>query len=268
MSKQILIPGNFCWIDFATPNPDRLKVFYQKVFHWKYNDNPMPEGDVYTMISTADGGSVGGLFQMPDEMKKTGASPHISNYIAVDNADDIAKKAHDLGATIRMAPFDVIDYGRMAVLIDPTGASFSIWQCKPSNYDSEMAQREAHGMFCWQELMTTDVDKAAQFYQHLFGWELNTSNMDGIDYTMIKNQDNEIGGIMSLPAEMKGASSHWNTYFTVTDIDETIKVIKDNGGDVMMGPQAIPETGLFACCKAPDGTVFYSFQNLGNEHKE
>ncbi len=267
MSNQMLIPGNFCWVDFATPDPDKLKAFYQKVFKWDFDDNPMPEGGVYTMISAADGGGVGGLFQMPDEMKKTGVPPHISNYIAVESADNIAKKAQDLGAAIRMEPFDVVDYGRMAVLIDPTGAPFSIWQYKRNDCDDEMASREAHGMFCWQELMTNDVDKAAQFYQALFGWELKTVDMGGMEYTLIMNQDNDIGGIMLLPAEMKGVPSHWNTYFTVTNIDETLNVVKDGGGDIVMGPQAIPETGRFAICKAPDGTVFCPFQYLGNQHE-
>ncbi len=264
MSNQKLTTGNFCWIDFASPDPNEAKSFYQKVFNWKYHDNPMPDGSVYTMISAADGGDVGGLFQMPEEMNKAGVPPHISNYVAVENADDSAKRAKDLGAEVRMEPFDVFDYGRMAVLIDPTGAAFSIWQYQSDDCEGTAAKRETHGMFCWQELMTSNVDRAADFYQNLFGWNLQKMVMGGMDYTLIKHQDDDIGGIMTLPPEMKNVPSHWNTYFTVTNLDDTIKVVKDNNGNVMMGPEDIPETGRIAICQAPDGTVFCLFQYLGN----
>jgi predicted enzyme related to lactoylglutathione lyase len=264
MSDQKLVIGDFCWIDFATPDPDGAKIFYQKIFGWKYRKTPMPCGGVYTMISTTDGDSVGGLFVMPDEMKQAGVPPHISNYIEVENADDSTKKASDLGATIKMEPFDIFDYGRMAVLIDPTGAYFSLWQSKSnvSDRESKMASCETHGMFCWQELMTTNIDQAADFYKDLLGWDYSTMDMGDQNYTVIKNQSDEIGGMMILPPEMKGVPPHWKTYFAVKNIDETIAVIRNNDGNVLMGPQDIPETGQLAICIAPDGTVFSLFQYL------
>lgn len=262
MSDQKLNTGSFCWVDFATPDPDVAKTFYQTVFGWKYNENPMPDGSVYTMISTVDGEGVGGLFQMPDEMKKANVPPHISNYVEVKNVDDSTKKARDLGASVRMEPFDVSNYGRMAILIDPTGAIFSLWQSKSTDCEGVMANSKAHGMFCWQELMTSNVDQAENFYQGLFGWDYDTMDMGEMNYTLIKNQGNDIGGMMMLPPEMKDVPPHWKTYFTVTNIDETITVIKNSGGNILMGPQDIPETGQLAICIAPDGTVFCLFQYL------
>ena len=265
MTSQELITGNFCWIDFATPDPEGAKAFYQKVFGWQYADTPMPCGGTYTMISTASGDGVGGLFLMPDEMKNANVPPHISNYIEVKNVDESTSKAENLGATVKMEPFDVFDYGRMAVLLDPTGAAFSLWQSKPQDCEGSMANRETHGMFCWQELMTTNVDQAADFYKNLLGWEYGAMAMDDGDYTLIKNRGEEIGGMMTLPSEMKNVPPHWNAYFTVTNINETIAVIKNNGGNIMMGPQDIPDTGQFAACNAPDGTVFCLFQYLGQQ---
>jgi predicted enzyme related to lactoylglutathione lyase len=263
MSDQKLNTGCFCWIDFATPDPEGAKIFYQKVFNWQYSESPMPDGGVYMKISTVDGGSVGGLFQMPEEMKKVSVPPHISNYIEVENVDDSTRKARNLGAAVRMEPFDIFDYGRMSVLNDPTGAGFALWQPKSNDCEGAMASRETHGMFCWQELMTANVDQAENFYKGLLAWDYSTMNMGDMNYTLIKNQGDDIGGMMMLPPEMKDVSPHWKTYFTVKDIVETITVIKDNGGNVMMGPQDIPETGQFTICKAPDGTVFCLFQYLG-----
>ncbi len=263
MANQQPNTGNFCWVDFATPDPEGAKTFYHKVFNWQYTENPMPCGGTYTMISAADGGGVGGLFLMPDEMKTANVPPHISNYIEVDNVDAFTDTAKNLGADIKMEPFDVFDYGRMAVLLDPTGAAFSLWQNRSTDCEGTMANRETHGMFCWQELMTDHVDQAADFYKKLLGWTYSVMDMGDVDYTLIKNKDDEIGGMMTLPLEMQHIPPHWNTYFTVTDIDHTISVIKDNGGGVMMGPQDIPETGQFAVCSAPDGTAFCLFQYLG-----
>ena len=112
--------------------------------------------------------------------------------------------------------------------------------------------------------MTTNVDRATDFYKDLLGWDYSTMDMGDQNYTLIKNQGDDIGGIMMLPPEMKDVPPHWKTYFTVTDIDETIAVIKDSGGNILMGPQDIPETGQFAVCIAPDGTVLCLFQSLGN----
>lgn len=126
-----------------------------------------------------------------------------------------------------------------------------------------MANRESHGMFCWQELMTSNVEKAANFYKDLFGWDLNEMKMGGMNYTLIKNQGSDIGGMMTLPPEMKNAPPHWNAYFTVTNLDDTMEVIRGNNGNIIMGPQDIPETGRFAFCQAPDSTVFYLFQYIG-----
>lgn len=260
MSDQKITTGSFYWIDFATPNPEKMKIFYQRVFNWQYSDNPMPDGSVYIMISAADGGSVGGLFRMPEEMRKAQVPPHINNYIAVESMDKVVENAKNLGATIKAEPFDVFDYGRMAVLIDPTGATFSLWQTKSTDDEEIMAKRETHGMFCWQELMTTNVDQAANFYKKLFGWNLQKLDAKSMKYTVIKNQKTDIGGMTMLMPEMKDLPSHWSTYFTTTNLDETVRIIKDNGGNIMTGPQDIPETGKFAICQAPDGTVFCLFQ--------
>lgn len=262
MSNQELITGNFCWVDFAALDTETAKAFYQQVFGWQYTETPMPCGGTYTMISTADGGGVGGLFPMSDEMKNAGVPPHISNYVAVDNVDESVSKARNLGAVVKAEPFDIFDYGRMAVLLDPAGAAFALWQSKPKDCEGAMAGRESQGMFCWQELVTVNVEQAADFYTNLFGWDYAAMDMEEGSYTIIKNRGEEIGGMMILPPEMKNIPPHWNTYFTVTNIEEAVTVVKNNGGNVMMGPQSIPEAGQFALCNAPDGTVFCLFQYL------
>jgi hypothetical protein len=44
------------------------------------------------------------------------------------NVDQSVEKAKSLGGTLVAGPFDVMEHGRMAVLTDPTGATFALWQ--------------------------------------------------------------------------------------------------------------------------------------------
>ncbi len=62
--------------------------------------------------------------------EQQGMPPNWSIYIAVENADASTKRASELGGKVCMQPFDVFDIGRMAVVQDPTGATFCLWQAK------------------------------------------------------------------------------------------------------------------------------------------
>ena len=63
-------------------------------------------------------------------------------------------------------PFDVMDYGRMAVLLDPTGATLSVWQAK--THPGILVHNQP-GAFCWGQLNTSDTAMAESFYTALFG---------------------------------------------------------------------------------------------------
>ena len=88
----------------------------------------MGEAGVYTLIKNR-GRDVGARCTrcIPGSSAQ-GVPPHWMNYVAVENADQAAKKAQELGATLLIEPFDVMDLGRMAAIQDPTGAVFCVWQ--------------------------------------------------------------------------------------------------------------------------------------------
>ena len=72
--------------------------------------------------------------------------PHWAAYLAVDDADAVVAKAVSLGGTVLQAPFDVMDLGRMAVITDPIGASFSIWQAKKHSGVGVMSETGSLGL--------------------------------------------------------------------------------------------------------------------------
>jgi predicted enzyme related to lactoylglutathione lyase len=120
-------PGSFCWIELATTDGEAAKKFYGELFGWEAQDNPMGPGMVYTMLKL-NGKDVGALYEKGEEMKQV--PTHWASYVSVESADEIAAKAKSLGGAVIMEPFDVMEHGRMAVITDPTGAVFSIWQDK------------------------------------------------------------------------------------------------------------------------------------------
>ena len=80
------------------------------------------------------------------------------------------------------------------------------------------------GEFCWNELMTSDTNKAEKFYSGLLGWEFQKHDMGKMVYTMISKGDKHIGGMMQVPEEQKNhIPSHWMSYISVDDVDDIAK---------------------------------------------
>lgn len=117
-------------------------------------------------------------------------------------------------------------------------------------------QSPQHGMFCWNELMTRDEDKAGKFYTELLGWKAVDSGMPGMKYTIFKAGDKSAGGMMKMPAEVPAqVPPHWMAYITVDDVDAAAEKTKALGGTVMHGPQEIPNMGKFCIIQDPTGAV-------------
>jgi predicted enzyme related to lactoylglutathione lyase len=123
--------------------------------------------------------------------------------------------------------------------------------------DFQMAeQKPANGTFCWNELMTRDVAGASKFYTELLGWKAVDSGMSGPPYTLFKADDKDAGGMMEMPAEIpKEVPSHWMAYITVDDVDSLVDKVKDMGGQILHGPQDVPDVGRFIVIQDPAGAV-------------
>jgi catechol 2,3-dioxygenase-like lactoylglutathione lyase family enzyme len=66
------------------------------------------------------------------------------------------------------------------------------------------------GAWCWNELMTTDVEQAKAFFGELLGWTYET---DDSGYT-IKNAGHLNGGMRRQSEEQGEVAPHWLPYFT------------------------------------------------------
>src|SRR5882724_892480 len=118
-------PGTFSWFELATSDQDGARVFYSKLFGYEVQDNPISEGEVYTILKLA-GRDAAALFKMPEKNYPPGTPPHWTAYLTVENADAAAEKVKAAGGKVMAPPFDVMEHGRMAVCADPLGAVFAV----------------------------------------------------------------------------------------------------------------------------------------------
>ena len=125
-----------------------------------------------------------------------------------------------------------------------------------------MAERYGynHGDFGWNELITTDPKAATAFYTGLFGWGSEVFPMPGMEYTVLVNGEEKIGGVMAFPEKKEGegceccdGKPRWMPYVTVDDVDATAKKVEELGGTILLPPQDIPQVGRFIIFQDPQG---------------
>ena len=237
--------GTFSWADCGSTDPAKSKAFYTALMGWTAEDLPLDEGLFYTMFKQ-DGLNVAGLGPMMTE----GMPSVWSSYVSVDSADAIAAKAKELGGMVLLEPMDVFDSGRMAVILDPTGAALGVWQ--PINHIGSSLVNTP-GAMTWNELTTRDLAKATDFYTRLFGWETDVEPNSG--YVTFLNNGRSNGGAMQMDASWGDMPPVWTAYFSVADIDATIAKVEPNGGKVIVGKTDAGGIGTFAVVADPTGAV-------------
>jgi predicted enzyme related to lactoylglutathione lyase len=242
-------PGTFCWVELATSDGPAAKPFYTSLFGWTADDAP-GGGGVYTILRK-NGKDAAALYEPGPEQK--GIPPHWNSYVCVENADDAAAQAKELGGTVMMGPFDVMEHGRMAVVADPTGAVFSLWQ--PRSHIGAQVVNEP-GAFCWNELYTTDPKRAADFYSGLFGWKMEARHMDFGDYVIFELGGTMMAGMMQIPKEWGPIPAHWLVYFAVDDCDGAVDTARRLAANVTVAPMDIETVGRFAMLTDPQRAAF------------
>jgi predicted enzyme related to lactoylglutathione lyase len=269
------IPGVPCWVDTNQPDPEAALPFYSGLFGWEFAD-AMPEGSPGRyFIGRIRGGDVAAVGSSP-EAAPPGAT--WNTYIWVDSADATATKARDAGGAVLMEPFDVMDAGRMAVLADPEGAAFCVWQAG-TNKGAQVVNE--HGTLNFNGLATRDVERAKAFYGALFGWQV-LSLPAGLMWTLpgygdhleerrpgLREQMAQMGapdGFIDVVAALNPvadgdteAPAHWSVTFAVDDADATAAKARELGGEVVAGPLDAPWTRL-AVIKDPQGATFIASQ--------
>ena len=236
------------WVDLQTSDQDAAKAFYAGLFGWTYDDQPMPQGPVYSMAMLG-GHPVAAIAAQSPELAAAGAPPMWNTYLAVDSVDEAAAKVEAAGGKVGMAPFDVMDAGRMAFVLDPSGAAVALWQ---ANQHIGATLVNEPGTVTWNELITTDPS-VVSFYADVVGLTTSTMDMGTGPYTLFEVDGQMVGGTVA--PQMPGVPNHWHVYFAVADADAAAATAVETGGTVMVAPFDSP-VGRIAVLGDPQGAVF------------
>jgi predicted enzyme related to lactoylglutathione lyase len=269
------IPGVPCWVDCPQPDPQAALPFYAGLFGWEL-ENAMPEGSggEYHMARIR-GGDVAAISSVPEGMPPMAVW---TTYVAVASADDAAETVGGAGGQVFQGPFDVMDAGRMAVVADPEGAVFCVWEAK-ENIGAKIVNE--NGALNFNGLATRDPAAAETFYGEVFGWKLLDIPAgkfwmlpgygDHLEESApgLRDQMSQMGapdGFIDVVAAVNPIAgnagnppAHWTVTFGADDIDATAKRVAELGGKVVVPPHDEPWTKT-ATFEDPQGATFLAAQ--------
>jgi predicted enzyme related to lactoylglutathione lyase len=241
-------PSRFIRHDLMSTDVPTAAHFYAELFGWKTTEVKVMGA---TILRLSLGEHVLGAIIPFD--KSFGHPSHWMPYVYVASVDDCCKQVRALGGQVCMGATD-IPPGTFAMVNDPQKAVFSPFTPR-SGAPTEPPASPGVGQFCWDELLTSDVSSARQFYQSLFGWGSNDWDMgpEGT-YTLFTTGETPIAGMMKIPA---GAPQQpaWLAYVAVDDADATVARACELGGRVALPPKDIPDVGRIAVLIDPTAAM-------------
>lgn len=110
----------------------------------------------------------------------------------------------------------------------------------------QVVKRYPDGVFCWVDLTTPDQDGAKAFYKGLFGWEADDRPIDiGGVYTMLQIEGHDVAGLGEMQPDMKaqGVPAFWTSYVKHDDADSVAAKISEAGGNLMLPPMDVMDSG-------------------------
>jgi uncharacterized protein len=241
--------GAPCWIDLTTSDLDGAQSFYGTVFGWTF-ESAGPEYGGY-VNAAKDGRQVAGMMANRPE---TGSPDNWTTYFHTSDLTATITASTAAGGVVCMGPMEIPAKGHMALAIDPSGGLFGLWQ--PLEHHGFEVIGEA-GTPVWHQLTTRDYPAALDFYREVLGWRTDqVGDSDEFRYTTASFGDQQLLGVMDGAAFLpEGVPSQWSIFFGAEDVDKTLQVIADNGGQVLRGAEDTPY-GRLAAAADPTGVIF------------
>ncbi len=265
------VAGVPCWVEESAPDPDAACEFYGGLFGWEFRDMlpPGSEGKYFAAEHEADSssifdlsgqrlrGEVGAVRSATDEDPPMGVW---NTYFWVEDADETASKVRDAGGGVMFDPADFMDASRVAMLTDPEGAAFGVWEAK-AHKGARLVNDPGAPVF--NGLNTRDVEGAKSFYGSVFGWETGSIGGGAEGWTLpgygdwlerehhpeLRKQmaaagapdgfEDVVGAIIPLD-DQPDTPPHWSVTFATDDADATAAKAAELGGQVIVPPFDAP----------------------------
>ncbi len=271
MTKRDWYPAGVpCWVDTRRADIDPAAAFYGGLFGWTFED-VAPEGAPGRYLMARLGGrDVAGLAEAADA-----AGPAAwTTFVQVDSADRAAEVAAASGGTVLMEPADAGAAGRFALLAEPAGATFGIWQAGEHRGAGLVNET---GAWVGNDFRTSDPAASAAFYGAVFGWEVDEvdpaagyanvrlpgygAHLAELDPTLPDRLEeygapegfaDVVGWLAPIHPGNGDGPSHWGITFAVDDVDASAAKVAELGGTVIVPPTDAPWVRM-AVIADPDG---------------
>lgn len=235
--------GEFIWCDLSAYRPAAVRRFYASVFGWRFDDD---YGGY--KIAMAGGRPAAGLFEMPAKFRKMGMPSFWMSYLQVADTARAAERAEALGAKIEVAPTPFDDTGLIALIRDPLGAGFTV-------YDGTLGSgaRRGRGGRLRHGLYVSDPESVREFYGELFGWRYLPA---GPGWDRIESAGGtDQADLVAAPEALRGPYEFWGVHFGVRDLGAGEAAITAGGGTLTGRFELAGRTTSLAA--DPDGAAFF-----------
>ena len=193
MEQETYPAGTPCWTVMATPDAARTAAFYSGLFGWQ-----VAEVSAGFASLRLGGREAAGLLQLPEATRAAAeASSRWLVYLASDDIGGHLAKVEAADGRILAPAFDVPGAGRMAVVSDPVGAEFGLWQGWGHPGAGVMG---APGSLTWAELYTRSRAAAAGFYSAVFDWAVEEVRVGQETFITCSIDGRPVAGMMRMSA--------------------------------------------------------------------
>ena len=108
------------------------------------------------------------------------------------------------------------------------------------------------GKFVWHDLLTSDVDRAKEFYSGLFDWSFEAGKNEY--YTIAMLNGTPIAGLLNIPlSDTNMYAARWVSSLSVADVDQAVTMLVNSGGIILQGPENIKDRGRIVLVRDPFG---------------
>lgn len=240
--------GLFVWYDLMSTDPAVTDAFYAGVFGWSIEtESTMPNGYRGWQQQNEP---FGGVLPWKAEI-----SPgNWMSYVQITDLDTLVDLVEDLGGAVHVEATEIPGNGRFAIVADPTGAPFSLFELPSERRVSTTMYNRGEGFPIWNELITTGVDAASAFYEKLIGWQMFPITPGANPYTVARTGGIAAAGLyqpMTPPAH-----AMWIVSFQTSAIEISIERVEQLGGKVIHPVNSAPGIGKTAWVADPTGVIF------------
>ncbi len=242
--------GGILSADIAVPEHDRELSFYSRVL--TTGETPLWRDD----LLNNRGRPIIGLGARSEEYEKLPLQwmPHIQ---VADVATSVAR-ALELGGDVLFK--DDGEKSQWAVLLDSHGAAFGVIpvvsadSIPPDEGGAARDAAERAGCISWLTLTVSDAPATRDFYRQVVGWSAQNIEMEAYtDYNMLGEDGNPAARVRHARGANLGLPPVWLMDLPVGDLSESVRRVREGGGEIIKATQETDGTYASAVVRDPVG---------------